>query len=849
MARHTVATVLLFFGLATVTASEPTDEPGRLCPRHPQAVPRMECFPIERLPDEERHLSETILLRALDREALFTLVGGVKPVSDGFWSRWAVDRDRSEVASVRNALAAWTCGDAYAAGTLAFSVSDQGKRYTSAWVARRPALKACIRRHRADFAHMGLTPDSPPREVMAAIESAEQPGDRWRGFGRVFGYPEHAIDFFTAAGLHQRETGEFVERDFRQVPVFRADTGRFVYAVPEGAAERDEDRRLREEAGPILAYFRALRPRYVGEGKPGAVELLRDWFDDGTGWCHPAHALVKVKPWAAARAWVADNAVPLRTAEPESGVDDMRALADLIGTARIVAMGESTHGSREMFRLKHRMFEYLVQEHGFRMFGIEASFAACLPIDRYVQTGVGDPRAAVAGQGFWTWDTQEMLDLVEWMRRHNASAERPEDRVHFYGFDTQDACTPLRVALDHLSRADPAAASGLADRLRAATGRRYSPALHNSGGAQIARLRHAVADLGAKLDAHEQQLIRSTTPRDHRVARRCVWAADKALGQIAADLCHWSSIGQSAEVALYTRLDTAVARLTTLLPRGGAAGPDTVRSLLEQLRSEEQRKAFFLDYRDQASESQRLAWDQVAEGLRTAVQGARTGYPGGLRQARKDAADVRLVLKVYREYLAKPKELCNPRDQSMAEMAGWILDEHGPQSRMMLWAHNWHVAKARPDPHRAVPRMGTFLEKAYGDDYLPTGFAFGRGSFQARPPRAAKGDKPAVKKFAVGPAAPNSVDGLFSQAGPKVFAVDLRRLPDAGPATTWFRSERPHRDIGAVFSADGEKAAYARVVLPEHFEAMFFLTRTTRAHPLAPASVPSAGETSEHGSE
>ncbi|MGI9037473.1 MAG: amidohydrolase family protein [Gemmatimonadota bacterium] len=63
--------------------------------------------------------------------------------------------------------------------------------------------------------------------------------------------------------------------------------------------------------------------------------------------------------------WLASNAIRLSTVEAGSGFDDMQGLRDVVGDARIVLLGEPTHGNREVYQLKHRVFEFLVEEMGF----------------------------------------------------------------------------------------------------------------------------------------------------------------------------------------------------------------------------------------------------------------------------------------------------------------------------------------------------------------------------------------------------------------------------------------------------------------------------------------------------
>lgn len=67
-------------------------------------------------------------------------------------------------------------------------------------------------------------------------------------------------------------------------------------------------------------------------------------------------------------------------------------LKQIIGNARVVALGEATHGTREFFQMKHRILEFLVREMGFTTFGIEATCAESNRVNDYVHTGVGIPQ-------------------------------------------------------------------------------------------------------------------------------------------------------------------------------------------------------------------------------------------------------------------------------------------------------------------------------------------------------------------------------------------------------------------------------------------------------------------------
>jgi len=148
------------------------------------------------------------------------------------------------------------------------------------------------------------------------------------------------------------------------------------------------------------------------------------------------------------------HAVPLATANPSAGLDDLRPLADAFEDARIVGMGEATHGTREFFQLKHRVLRLLVEELGVRLFGLEANFAETLAINDYVLRGEGDPVNALKGIYFWTWNTEEVLALVEWLREYNEGRDEGE-RVNFYGFDAQYTAGAAEAVERYLRDVDP----------------------------------------------------------------------------------------------------------------------------------------------------------------------------------------------------------------------------------------------------------------------------------------------------------------------------------------------------------------------------------------------------------
>lgn len=103
---------------------------------------------------------------------------------------------------------------------------------------------------------------------------------------------------------------------------------------------------------------------------------------------------------------------------------------------RVVALGEATHGSREFQELKLEVFKLLVEFSGVRAFALEGDFGGCEFVNRYIHGGEGNSREAAAAIGFSIYRTEEMAELIDWMREFNETHSE-EQQLRFYGFDMQ----------------------------------------------------------------------------------------------------------------------------------------------------------------------------------------------------------------------------------------------------------------------------------------------------------------------------------------------------------------------------------------------------------------------------
>lgn len=166
------------------------------------------------------------------------------------------------------------------------------------------------------------------------------------------------------------------------------------------------------------------------------------------------------EPPAAVVDWLRDHAAALATADPEHDLSDLAPLAKVVGKARVVGLGEATHGTREFFQLKHRVLRYLVEKQGFTVFAIEANQPECRALNDYVLYGTGDPQAGLNGLYFWTWNTEEVLAMIEWMRAWNADP-RHKRKVQFTGFDMQFTEPAIASVTGFVKRVAPAEADAL----------------------------------------------------------------------------------------------------------------------------------------------------------------------------------------------------------------------------------------------------------------------------------------------------------------------------------------------------------------------------------------------------
>jgi erythromycin esterase len=415
-------------------------------------------------------------------------------------------------------------------------------------------------------------------------------------------------------------------------------------------------------------------------------------------------------------AWIKQNAVSIRTPEPGQGFSDLLPLKKIIGSARVVAMGETTHGTREIFQMKHRFLEFLVEEMGFNVFAMEGVETQALAINDYVLHGNGDLEKVMARLGVWC--TEEIITMIQWMKAYNADPTHKK-KVKFYGIEVGESRDAVTYLEKYLEKVDPA------------TVKKFEKIL----------------SLFKKIDAYKIVMKYS----------------DKEYKELQEILKRFLSCFDREKTAYTAR-------------------------------------------------SSPLEWARARQYVRH--------------------------LQQYAEYSFIPgdNDYCflDLRARFMAENTRWILDTEPPGTKIMLWAHNFHISLSQYPGYPFI-FMGMHLRRMLGNDYLAIGFVFNRGSFQGLDFTSASREHIALKSFTVGPY-PGSYGMAMSRTGIPFFFLDLHRVPASGPVHDWFSVPRVCKWVNFIY--DNEKDIKYLFQLPRLFDAVIFIDKTTRARPLPPGRKP-----------
>jgi erythromycin esterase-like protein len=391
------------------------------------------------------------------------------------------------------------------------------------------------------------------------------------------------------------------------------------------------------------------------------------------------------------------------------------AFFDRFADARVVLLGEATHGTSEFYRARAAITRRLVEKHGFRILAIEGDWPDAAELDRYVrQHGRWGERSAFVNFPRWMWRNKEFAILLGHLRQWNEGRDA-SDRVEVRGLDVYSLHRSVDELLRYLDRVDPEA------------------------------------------------------------ARQARWR----YGCISPYLERPQAYGAMATQTGRTCEDAVVEQLVALLEK-------------------------------------RLQYAS-ADGER-------------YFDAEQNARVICAAEAYYRAMYQGAVESWNLRDSHMFDTLERLLELRGPQSKIIVWAHNSHIgdAAATAMGEQGEFNIGQLARVKFGDACVAIGLSTDRGKVLAADDW---GSPPRVKD--VIPSRADSWERVLRDGGKPRALLDWRKDRSLREALSMRRLERA---IGVIYRPDSERwSHYFDAHLGRQFDALVWFEETSPVTPLAGA--------------
>jgi erythromycin esterase-like protein len=148
---------------------------------------------------------------------------------------------------------------------------------------------------------------------------------------------------------------------------------------------------------------------------------------------------------------------------------DYQPLLNLIGDARIVLIGEASHGTEEFYRTRAEITQQLIEQEGFTAVAVEADWHAAYRVNEYVRgTSTDESPEAALGEfdrfPVWMWRNTVVRDFVAWLHDYNSNLGSDQTEVGFYGLDLYGMYESAEAVVERLNRVDPSSAQSARQR-------------------------------------------------------------------------------------------------------------------------------------------------------------------------------------------------------------------------------------------------------------------------------------------------------------------------------------------------------------------------------------------------
>ena len=248
--------------------------------------------------DQEKLLVDSIIQFGLDNEALFTLMGDIKPlssltsysypiantdttkaISGDFLTREKDGKYLDKMYRIQQAVNKIDLPDLEFV-VVPYIKPSRGKRIVQVSVIRKSSLDKKLKEKENFYGQLGLVPGIDPGVALAIIETSSD-FERWRGYGYLFGYPDHAVDFFNVSSDVSKKTGNQLERNFFRIPTYNPKHSNFTYEyAKDHVPTADVDSVLYYRSAEVLETYKRLRDKYTNaNGSVRAYELLKDYYE------------------------------------------------------------------------------------------------------------------------------------------------------------------------------------------------------------------------------------------------------------------------------------------------------------------------------------------------------------------------------------------------------------------------------------------------------------------------------------------------------------------------------------------------------------------------------------------
>jgi Erythromycin esterase len=417
---------------------------------------------------------------------------------------------------------------------------------------------------------------------------------------------------------------------------------------------------------------------------------------------------------------------------------------------------------------------------GFSVFAIEANMTEAYRVNDYIERGEGDPKQLLKGMYFWTWDTQEVLDMILWMRKFNHSGR---GHIRFAGFDMQVPDISVAIVRRFVEQQDVAdkqtaarVVEGVGDLRRSEMGWPASGVATASFPLALAAGRHLTfsgyirteaitegyAGLWWRVDGEPGQTLAFDNMQDRGAKGTTPWRRYEISLDVPAraqninfGVSHrgngtawFDSLKVDVDGKPYKDSSVMDFDFESPTPRGFYTHGEGYEIALDKTVAHGGSQSLRIQFLRTPPDPGEMDVQRVEAACRLLLEHLEARHAQLVKESSEKDTDwaiqnARLILQ-YVQW----KDGEKIRDECMAENVQWIA-AHSAGAKLILWAHNDHVTYRRHPGDEHNRPMGWFLRRLFGKKLVNFGFGFNEGSFRSvekgkgctrsrsgRPPRA-----------------------------------------------------------------------------------------------------------------